>query len=145
MRVTFTKSDNGRTCGWVAVRPPRTVVPGATMAAGGDIPHDLSTFVIEQALGIEHGFWGCVAAGATFRSLGRKRTDQGRAVIRRHLPELDDAERRVNEVYIAWRRGEPTPATDALDATLADWRRVPRGGDLVLEWTPVPARRTRTR
>src|SRR5690606_41112188 len=75
MRVTFHK--RGRGCGWTALRPPRTVVPGPTMAAGGDLPHDLYTFVIEYALGIEHGFWGAVAAGATFRSLGRKRTPQG--------------------------------------------------------------------
>ena len=32
------------------------------MAAGGDLPHDLYTFVIEDALDIEHGFWGCLAA-----------------------------------------------------------------------------------
>jgi hypothetical protein len=50
------------------------------MAAGGDLPHDLVTFVIEDALAIEHGFWGCVAAGATFRTLGRRRTPQGREV-----------------------------------------------------------------
>ena len=134
MHVTFTKSDNGRTCQWVARRPPRTIVPGPAMAAGGDLPHDLATFVIEAALGIEHGFWGCVAEGATFRSLARKRTPQGRAVIQRHLPALDDAERRVNDVYFAWRRGEPTPVTAALDDMLAAWRRTPRGGGLELEW-----------
>lgn len=40
------------------------------MAAGGDLPHDLYTFVIEDALGIEYGFriWGCIAAGATFKN-----------------------------------------------------------------------------
>ena len=62
------------------------------MAAGADLPHDLATFVIEQALGIERGFWGCVAAGATFRSLGRRRTAPGVEVIRRHRAQLDDAE-----------------------------------------------------
>ena len=41
----------GRTCAWTALRPPRTVVPGPAMAAGGDLPHDLYTFVIEGALG----------------------------------------------------------------------------------------------
>ena len=84
------------------------------MAAGGDVPHDLSTFVIEAALEIEFGFWSCVAEGATFRSLGRKRTEPGRAIIRRHRDELDEAERRVNEVYFAWRRGDATPASEAL-------------------------------
>jgi hypothetical protein len=61
MVVTFRRQ--GRGCSWTALRPPRTIVPGPTMAAGGDLPHDLYTFVIEDALGIEYGFWGCVAAG----------------------------------------------------------------------------------
>ncbi|HEX4903125.1 MAG TPA: hypothetical protein VFV42_09975, partial [Acidimicrobiales bacterium] len=63
MRVTFRKGKGGRTCSWEALRPPRTRVPGTTMAAGGGVPHDLATFVIEDALGIEHGFWDCVADG----------------------------------------------------------------------------------
>lgn len=141
MQVSFTKSDDGRTCGWTALRPPRTVVPGSTMAAGGDIPHDLATFAIEQALGLEHGFWGCVAEGATFRTLGRRRTPQGRAVIERFRPELDAAEARVNEIYFCWRRGEPTPIDAQLDAMLEAWREVPRGGELVLEWQRAPQRR----
>jgi len=144
VQVTFTKSDNGRTCGWVARRPPRSVVPGSVMAAGGDLPHDLATFVIEAALGIEHGFWGCVADGATFRSLGRRRTQPGRAVIERHRTALDEAEVRVNAAYFAWRAGEPTPATAELDEMLARWRRLPRGGELVLEWVRT-APRVRTR
>lgn len=136
MRVTFHK--RGRVCGWTALRPPRSIVPGPTMAAGGDLPHDLATFAIEHALGIEHGFWGCVAAGATFRSLGRKRTPQGKAVIARHLDELDAAEARVNGIYFAWRAGTATDLDDALADMLHRWRAVPDGGDLVLEWPATP-------
>ena len=77
----------------------------------GDLPHDLYTFVIERALDLRHGFWGCVAAGATFKTLGRKRTPQGKAVIMRHLGELDAAETQVNEIYFAWRAGRPTDQT----------------------------------
>jgi hypothetical protein len=134
MRVTFTRSDDGRVCAWTALRPPRTRVPGPAMAVGADVPHDLATFVIEEALGIEHGFWGCVAEGATFRSLGRRRTPQGRAVIDRRSDALDAAEVEVNEVFFAWRRGEPTAADDALDAALEAWRALPRGGEMVREW-----------
>ncbi len=140
MKVTFHK--RGRGCGWTALRPPRTVVPGPTMAAGGDLPHDLSTFVIEDALDIERGFWGCVAVGATFKTLGRKQTPQGRAVIARHRDELDAAERRVNEIYFAWRAGEPTALDDELDTMLDRWRALPDGGDLDVEWpTERPHRR----
>lgn len=119
------------------------------MAAGGDLPHDLYTFVIEGALGIERGFWGCVAAGATFKTLGRKQTPQGKAVIERHLEQLDDAERRVNEVYFAWRAGEPTPLDDELGSMLARWRALAEGDELVLRWPigepAVPRGRRRRR
>ena len=141
MEVTFKKADDARTCSWVALRPPRTRVPGPTMAAGGDVPHDLATFVIEDALVIEHGFWGCVAEGATFKTLGRRRTEQGRAVIRRHLTELDQAEKKVNEVYFAWRNGVPTPVDEALDRALAEWQRLPDGGELVHAWPSRQGRR----
>ena len=136
MEVTFTKTGDGRNCSWVALGPPRTRVPGATMAAGGDVRHDLATFAIEAALGIEHGFWGCVAEGATFRSVGRKRTPQGRAVIERHRDALDEAEHWVNDVFFAWRSGEPTGASTALDQALVDWQ----GSPTARTWlSPGPA------
>ena len=104
------------------------------MAAGGDVPHDLATFVIEQALGIEHGFWGCIAAGATFKTLGRKRTPQGKAVIAENLPELEAAEAQVNEIYFAWRDGRPTELDDELDGMLDRWRALDDGEELTVEW-----------
>lgn len=116
------------------------------MAAGGDLPHDLYTFVIEGALGLEHGFWGCVAAGATFRTLGRKQTPQGKAVIARHLDDLDDAETRVNAIYFTWRAGEPTPLDDELNSMLSRWRALTDGEELTLRWaTRPPATRRRQR
>lgn len=138
MTVTFHK--RGRGCGWTALRPPRSVVPGPTMAAGGDLPHDLYTFVIERALAFEHGFWGCVAEGATFRTLGRKRTPQGKAVIARHLGDLDHAEQQVNEIYFAWRDSKPTELDSELDEMLDRWRSLHDGQDLVVDW-PISDRR----
>lgn len=144
MEVTFHKRE--RTCGWTARRPPRSVVPGPVMAAGADLPHDLYTFVIEAALHLEHGFWGCVADGATFRTLGGKRTPQGKAIIDRHLADLDTAEQQVNEVYFAWKAGRRTALDAELDAMLARWRAVPDGGDLTLEWLrPAGGRRPQPR
>lgn len=104
------------------------------MAAGGDLPHDLYTFVIEDALDIEYGFWGCIAAGATFKTLGRKRTPQGTAVITSHLRELNEAETRVNEIYFAWRAGTPTPLDDELDSMLTRWTALADGEELVVNW-----------
>ena len=111
-------------------------MPGPTMAAGGDLPHDLYTFVIESALGLEFGFWGCVAAGATFTTLGRKRTPQGKAVIAHHLDDLDAAEARVNAIYFAWRSGTPTPLDDELDTMLARWQALSGTQELTLDWSP---------
>jgi hypothetical protein len=111
------------------------------MAAGGDLPHDLYTFVIEDALGLEYGFWGCVASGATFKTLGRKRTPQGKAVIARHRHDLEAAEARVNEIYFAWRSGGPTVLDDELDSMLTRWRALTESDELTLRW---PARRSTT-
>jgi hypothetical protein len=112
------------------------------MAAGADLPHDLNTFVIEQALGMERGFWGSVARGATFRSLGRKRTPQGKSVIAANVDALDAAEQQVNAVHSAWRAGEETPFDAELDDMLRRWRALAEGDELVLEWAPTrrPAR-----
>ena len=134
VHVTFRKVDDGRLCRWDAVRRKRTRVPGPTMASGRTLPHDLSTFVVEAELGLAHGFWGCVASGATFRSLRRRRTKEGRDVIRAHVADLDAAETLVGGEVRAWQRGERPQTAGALDAMLAQWRALPADGHLELAW-----------
>jgi hypothetical protein len=116
------------------------------MAAGRNLPHDLSTFVVEAELGLASGFWGCVAAGATFRSLPRRRTEEGRQVIRQHVADLDQAEAVVGAEVRAWDRGERPPTAPALDAMLARWRALSPGDGLVVDWhLPAAPRRRRRR
>lgn len=115
------------------------------MAAGADLPHDLYTFVIEDALDIEYGFWGCLAAGATFKTLGRKRTPQGKAVITQHLADLDTAEARVNDIYFAWRAGRTTELDGALESMLARWRALAETDGLELRWRAGRTRSPRRR
>jgi hypothetical protein len=134
VEVRFQKGKGGRVCSWTALRRKRNRIPGPAMAAGGDIPHDLATFVIERELGLRHGFWGCVSDGATFRSLGRKRTEPGNTVIKRHVDALDEAESRVNDVYFTWRAGGATPVNAALDEMLVRWRALEEGEALVVTW-----------
>ena len=46
------------------------------MAAGRDLPHDLTQFTIEWALDIRDGFWGLLAHGGWFavsRDAGQRR------------------------------------------------------------------------
>ncbi|MGH9277629.1 MAG: hypothetical protein ACRD12_05925 [Acidimicrobiales bacterium] len=144
MEVTFGKLVEQKVTTWDAVRGKRSRVPGSTMALGrGGLPHDLVQFVVEATLGLDRGFWGSVADGATFRRTGRKRTRPGRAVIARNRHELDAAEHIVNEHYRRWMCGEPTPAAPALAAMRARWDALGDGGQLTVEWPRFAARRGR--
>jgi hypothetical protein len=139
MRVEFYKGEKGRVCGWVATPPKRRPFQGSTMAAGRDVPHDLTQFVIEHALDIRDGFWGLLAHGASFASVpGRRPTQDGRALVRAHHASLMAVEGIVGTHYGAWLRGEPTPLAPALDAMLVRWKALAEGERLVLEWPVRP-------
>ena len=115
------------------------------MAAGRDLPHDLTQFVIERELGIRAGFWGLLAHGAWFASVpGRRPTSPGRALARAHHESLVAVEGLVNTHYFAWRRGEATRVGPALHAMLARWRGLAQGERLILQW-PVQRLRTSSR
>jgi len=117
----FSKFDGGRLCSWRAEPPKRRTFQGSTMASRAgrtDLPHDLAQLVVEADLGLEHGFWNLLANGATFKSIGRRRTKPGRHLIVAHREESNAAEGAVNAHVDAWRDGRPTPAGPALDAML---------------------------
>src|SRR5215468_5096352 len=118
MQVGFSKLDNGRLCAWWAEPPKRRRFQGTTMAAGPSLPHDLAQFVVEATLAIRHGFWGLLANGATFRSVGLRRTKPGQQLIAEHRAALEAAEHVVNAHVAAWRSGIPPPARPALDDML---------------------------
>ena len=135
MRVTFTKHVEKRFSVWEAVRGKRTRVPGTAMALGrGELPHDLSQMVVEGVLGLEFGFWGCVAAGATFKSTGRKRTRPGLEVIATHRRELADAEQLAGKHVRLWAAGERTPAAEKLALVDTAWRALGDRECLTIEW-----------
>jgi hypothetical protein len=84
MQVAFYKAGEGRLCGWTAAPPRRRRFTGTTMASGRDLPHDLAQFVVEQGLGLEHGFWGVLAC----RGVGRlSLADRSRVNTRRSSAE----------------------------------------------------------
>ena len=147
MRVEFYKGAEGRLCGWIAMPPHRRAFQGSTMAAGRDLPHDLTQFTIERALEIHDGFWGLLAHGASFASVpGRRLTRPGRALARAYNGALAAVEGVVNGHYLAWKRGAATPLRPTLDAMYARWRALVVGERLVLEWPvhPLPSGRART-
>jgi hypothetical protein len=147
MRVAFYKVDGGRLCGWAAAPPKRKRFQGSTMASGRDLPHDLAQFVVEQTLGLELGFWGLLAQGASFKSVpGRRLTKPGREIARTHARQLDAAEAVANAHINAWRSGVETLASAALSAMLARWRALGVDERLELDWGLAPrGRRTSSR
>jgi hypothetical protein len=135
MRVEFYKSDGGRLCGWIATPPHRRAFQGTTMAAGRDLPHDLTQFTIERALDVRDAFWGLLAHGGSFASVpGRRATHPGRALVRAHRAALEAVEGVVNGHYLAWQRGERTPLRATLDVMYARWLSLREGKRLVVEW-----------
>jgi hypothetical protein len=105
------------------------------MAYGRDLPHDLAQFVVEATLGLQHGSWGLLANGATFKSVvGRCPTKPGQRLIRAHREALNATEPLVNAHVAAWRTGASTPAGPALDAMLVRWHALPVGEDLCVDW-----------
>lgn len=135
MRVTFYKLTSRRASYWNALRGKRTVVPGSNMALGrGDLPHDLTQFVVEAATNTGDGFWGSIDQGATFKSTGRKRTKPGRAVIARNRAGLDNAEALTGRHVAAWKTGQSSPVTAELARFDELWRSVPADGRFTVEW-----------
>ena len=108
---------------------------GTTMASGRDLPHDLAQFVVEATLSLQHGFWGLLASGATFKSIpGRRRTRPGQQLIQAHGAALNATEHLVNAHVARWRVGASTPIGPALDAMLVRWRALPVGEELRVDW-----------
>src|SRR5947209_18462449 len=90
--------------------------------------------IVEGVARLDRGFWGSVAAGATFNSMPVKRTTPGRAVIARNRDHSDEAEKIAGEHYHRWKHGLPTPAAAYLDEIGRRWDAPPDGGRLVIEW-----------
>jgi hypothetical protein len=139
MRVEFYNVDDGRLCGWIAAPPHRRPFQGSTMAAGRDLPHDLTQFTIERALDVRDGFWGLLAHGGSFSSVpGRRPTQPGRALVRAHQAALVAVEGLVNGHYAAWKGGKTTVLKSALDTMYARWLALAPDERLMLEWPVNP-------
>ena len=145
MQVTFYKLTERRVSYWEAVRGKRTRVPGSMMALGrGGMPHDLLQLIVEASLGLDRGFWGSVASGATFRSTGRKRTRPGRQVIRENRDELDRAEVVAQQHVGRWLAGRPTPCAAAFDELGPRWDALGDGDGITVRWPDLAVLGTAT-
>jgi hypothetical protein len=138
VRVVFEKHKRGL-CTWTAYPPKRRPVTarGGGSTGHNPLPHDLAQLIVERELDLPFGFWGCVAAGASFRTLvpgGRKRTKPGVAVIKAHVEEIDRAEHLFHQHVGRWLRGEETSAKEALDEALLQWQAVKEHGSMELDF-----------
>jgi hypothetical protein len=124
-----------RISGWEATIGKRSRVRSHMGGARPDqLPHDLLQYVVEAEAGYKHGFWDLVSKGATFRSTDRRRTKPGRALIAQHRAEIKAAEGLPNAHVAAWRAGERTPVTSALDKAARQWTALAVGDRLVFRW-----------
>ena len=107
------------------------------MAGNKGIPHDLGQYVIEATTGYPNGFWDLVSKGATFKSIGRRRTKPGRAMIAEHRAELAEAEKLAGLHLERWKAGEASPVSEALSRALDQWTGLSVGDRLAFDW-PSP-------
>jgi hypothetical protein len=124
---------------WEAVRKTGGRVRGGHMPIGrGVIPHDLAHLATEAHLGIDDGFWGLLARGATYkRGTTARPTRRGRAIVRDNRARLHQAEQLGNLHHHAWVTGHPTPVAPTFERLAAAWRELPDGGTLTVRWPHI--------
>ena len=104
----------------------------------GVIPHDMAHLATEAHLGIEDGFWGLLARGATFkRGTGQRMTRPGRALIAEHRTGIGAAEKLGNVHHALWSTGKTTPVAATFDFLAEQWAELPDNGTLCLHWPLV--------
>jgi len=137
LTITFHKVSEPRPHAWWEARH-RTggTIRGGYMPIGrGVIPHDLAHFATEAHLGLEDGFWGLLARGATFRrGTDRRRTRPGRALVAENRTGLHTAEQLGNFHHSLWAAGKPTPVAATFDRLAGEWSAVPDNGTLTVTW-----------
>ena len=139
MEVTFRKAAGRKSFPIWTAKKGKTKIAGSILGCDPrHLPHDIVTLVVERELGITDGFFGTVEAGGTFRSMAKRRSPAGKAVIARNRAGVQQAEHTVHAVWDAWKAGRDSPCNDALDAALAAWRAVPPGGEMTFTWPPRP-------
>jgi len=137
MTVTFHKLENGRPHSWWEARRATggRFRGGYSPIGRGVLPHDLVHMAAEAEFGLEFGFWGLLARGATFRrGTSLRRTRPGRAIIAAHRSDVEEAESLGNAHHHAWRNGRATPLQPLLDSLATAWSALPDGGALTIEW-----------
>ncbi len=128
MEITFTRGGE-HSYSTVARRDDGVTLLVPSFDRTHSMPHDLAHFVVERELGLKRGFWGCVAAGATFPGIevvsGRRpphAAERSKAIIREAGQHGTEAEVLVGLVIDLVQKGLASdgPAARALVSRV--WR-----------------------
>lgn len=135
MTITFTKTGAG-TYTTLARRDDAVVLEVPSYDRTAPLPHDLAHYVVERELGLQRGFWGCVAAGALFPGIkvlsGRQpphAADRSRAIICEAGPYGTEAEVLVGSLLRVMHEGLENNWRVAGALLAREWRpgKNPRG------------------
>jgi hypothetical protein len=144
LTITFHKVLSPRPhAWWEAERRTGGIIRGGYMPIGrGVIPHDLVHFATEAHFGIEDGFWGLLARGATFkRGTDRRETRPGRELVAQNRAGLNVAEHWGNAHHTLWVDGKPTPVSSTFNRLAEQWSALPDKGTLTVYWPTSAPRR----
>jgi hypothetical protein len=142
MTITFTRSGE-HTYTTVALRDDGVTLAVPSYDRTFAMPHDLAHYVVERELGLRHGFWGCVAAGALFPGIkvlsGRQpphAAARSQAVIRTAGQQGTEAEVLVGILLRIVERGIDPNGPEARALVAEAWKpskpsREPLGADEV--------------
>jgi hypothetical protein len=163
--MTFRRMADRRPVETLVERDDGVVFAMRGAGGGADLPHDLVHAVVETALPLADGIWGCVADGVVWGSMrhvsGRRppHSAERSDALKRERHEAVQRAENVADVVGRLVRGEQVPPgavaasavprerIDAAVAAVRDasrrWAAIPVGEEWVVEWTtpgPRPSR-----
>jgi len=98
MNVVFTKVNSHKYSS-ITTRDDGVSLSIPGFGSSKPLPHDLVHFITEEELGVDYGFWGCVAAGAIYKGMamvaGKVRHDSQKKsedIIKQNGQKISEAE-----------------------------------------------------
>jgi hypothetical protein len=129
MEVAFVR-HRGRRDQVYVTRSDGTVARWAFPSYGDDLPHDLCHLVVEDALGIAHGFWGLVEGGMDVQVIANQATlvRDGKPLIEGPNVDFSDLNRAEQAVALVGPIGMRIEETGTLTTVRLDPSASPPAG-----------------
>lgn len=111
MNVVFTKASSHKYSS-IATRNDGVSLAIPGFGSSKPLPHDLVHFITEEELGVDYGFWGCVATGAIYKGMavvaGKVRYDSQKKsedIIKQNGQKISEAEILAGVILTILRKG----------------------------------------